>query len=100
MEKFKNVIKKVYAWLGLAYQWLSLEGGMLHILAFISMMLAFEPFMGYKWASIVSWAIGVGKEVVDYIRKSNNLRQCANDIVRDAIGWSVGSLVILMQSIV
>lgn len=99
MEKIKNAISKVLAWLNKAYQWLSLEGGMLHFLGFMCMMLTLQPFVGWVLASIISWIIFLGKEAIDFIRKKNNLRNVANDIIRDAIGWGIGSIVIIMQTI-
>lgn len=93
MDKIKNAIKS-------AYQWLSLEGGMLHFLGFMCMMLTLEPFVGWVLASVISWIIAFGKEAIDYfIRKSNNLKQVLNDIIRDAIGWGCASVVIFIQLI-
>ena len=86
MEKIKNAIKA-------AYQWLDKEGGLLHILACYAMMLTFSP-LGFGWASAITWLIAVAKEVYDLIRKSNNIKQSANDIIRDAIGWGGAALVI------
>lgn len=86
MEKIKNAISKALAWLNKAYQWLSLEGGMLHFLGFMCMMLTLQPFVGWVLASIISWIIFLGKEAVDFITKRNTLKQCGNDIIRDAIG--------------
>ena len=86
MQKIKNVISKILAWLKLAYQWLSLEGGMLHILGFICMMLTLQPFVGWVLASVIAWTIAFGKEAIDFITKRNTLKQCGNDIIRDAIG--------------
>lgn len=99
MEKIKNAISKAFAWLNKAYQWLSLEGGMLHILGFICMMLTLQPFVGWVLASVIAWIIAFGKEAIDFIRKKNNLRNVANDLIRDAIGWVCGSIVIIMQTI-
>lgn len=99
MGKIKNVINKVVAWLNKAYQWLSLEGGMLHFLGFMCMMLTLQPFVGWVLASVIAWTIAFGKEAIDYfIRKANTLKQCGNDIVRDAIGWGVASVVILIKT--
>ena len=99
MEKIKNFITKALAWLNKAYQWLSLEGGMLHILGFMCMMLTLQPFVGWVLASVIAWIIAFGKEAIDFIRKKNNLRNVANDLIRDAIGWGSGSIVIIMQTI-
>lgn len=89
MEKIKNAIKS-------AYHWLSLEGGLLHILACYAMMLTFAP-IGFGWASAVTWGVAIAKEVYDFVNKKNNIKQCANDIIRDAIGWGGAALVILIQ---
>ena len=78
MEKIKNAIKS-------AYHWLSLEGGMLHILACYALMLTFAP-LGFGWASVITWSVAVGKEVYDIVRKTNNIKQVFNDIIRDGIG--------------
>lgn len=96
MEKIKNAISKALAWLNKAYQWLSLEGGMLHFLACYAMMLTFAPF-GFGWASAITWGVAIAKEVADIIRKSNNFQQALNDIIRDAIGWGAGSIVTLIK---
>ena len=93
MEKIKNAIKS-------AYQWLDKEGGMLHLLGFMCMMLTLEPLVGWVLASVIAWIIAFGKEAIDYfIRKSNNLKQVLNDIIRDAIGWGCASVVIFIQLI-
>lgn len=86
MENIKNAIKS-------AYQWLDKEGGLLHILACYAMMLTFSP-LGFGWASAITWLIAIAKEVYDLWRKSNNLKQSANDIIRDAIGWGGAAIVI------
>lgn len=100
MNKIKNAISKALAWLKKAYQWLDKEGGMLHFLGFMCMMLTLEPFVGWVLASVIAWIIFWGKEAIDYfIRKSNNLKQVLNDIIRDAIGWGIGSIVIIMQNL-
>jgi hypothetical protein len=91
MEKIKNAIKS-------SYQWLSLEGGMLHFLACYAIMHTFEP-IGLGWASLITWALAIGKEAFDLIRKSNNLRNVANDIIRDAIGWACAYVVVMLQSL-
>ena len=88
MEKIKNAIKS-------AYQWLDKEGGMLHFLACYAMMLTFAP-LGFGWASAITWAVAIAKEVADIIRKRNTLQQALNDIIRDAIGWGCGTIVILL----
>lgn len=88
MEKIKNAIKS-------AYQWLDKEGGMLHILACYAMMLTFAP-IGFGWASAVTWGVAIAKEVADIIRKTNNFQQALNDIIRDAIGWGLATIVILL----
>lgn len=97
MGKLKNAINKAATWLNEVYQWLCKEGGMLHLLGFICMMLTLEPFVGWTWASVVSWIIAFGKEAFDFLTKRNTLKQCGNDIVRDAIGWGVASIVILIK---
>ena len=89
MEKIKNAIIA-------AYQWLSKEGGMLHFLACYAIMLTFAP-LGYWWATAITWAVAIGKEAADLIRKTNNLQQVFNDLLRDAIGWGAASLVLLLQ---
>ena len=94
----KNAINKALAWLNKAYQWLSLEGGMLHFLGFMCMMLTLQPFVGWVLASVIAWIIAFGKEAVDFIHKKNNLRNVANDIIRDAIGWGCASVVILIKT--
>ena len=100
MEKIKNAISKALAWLNKAYQWLSLEGGMLHFLGFMCMMLTLQPFVGWVLASVIAWIIAFGKEAIDYfVLKSNNFKQVLNDIIRDAIGWVCGSIVIIMQNL-
>ena len=98
MEKIKNAISKALAWLNKAYQWLSLEGGMLHILACYAMMLTFAPF-GFGWASAITWGVAIAKEVADIARKRNTLQQALNDIIRDAIGWGCASVVWLIATI-
>ena len=93
MEKIKNAIKS-------AYQWLDKEGGLLHFLGFMCMMLTLQPFVGWVLASVIAWIIAFGKEAIDYfIRKSNNLKQVLNDIIRDAIGWGCASVVWLIATI-
>jgi hypothetical protein len=92
MEQIKNAISKALAWLNKAYQWLSKEGGMLHLLACYAIMQTFEP-LGLGWASLITWVVAIGKEAFDLIRKSNNLRNVANDIIRDAIGWACAYVV-------
>ncbi len=91
MEKIKNAIKS-------AYQWLDKEGGMLHFLACYAMMLTFAPF-GFGWASAITWAVAIAKEVADIARKRNTLQQALNDIIRDAIGWGCASVVWLIATI-
>jgi hypothetical protein len=99
MEKLKNAISKALAWLNKAYQWLDKEGGMLHLLACYAMMLTLEPFVGWVLASVIAWIIFLGEEAIDYfIRKSNNLKQVLNDIIRDAIGWGCASVVWLITT--
>ena len=98
MEKIKNAINKALAWLNKAYQWLSLEGGMLHLLACYAIMLTFAPF-GFGWASAITWLIAIAKEVYDFVSKTNTLQQALNDIVRDAIGWGCASVVWLIATI-
>ena len=64
------------------------------------MMLTLQPFVGWVLASAIAWIIAFGKEAIDYfIRKSNTLKQCGNDIIRDAIGWGCGTIVIIMQNL-
>jgi hypothetical protein len=93
MDKIKNAIKS-------AYQWLSLEGGMLHFLGFMCMILTLEPFVGWGLASVIAWIIAFGKEAIDYfIRKSNDLKQVLNDIIRDAIGWGISSLIVFLTKL-
>lgn len=86
MEKVKIAFSKVAAWLNIAYQWLNKEGGMLHFLGFMCMMLTLQPFVGWVLASVIAWIIAFGKEIIDFITKRNTLKQCGNDIIRDAIG--------------
>lgn len=94
MEKIKNAIRA-------AYQWLNKEGGMLHILGFMCMMLTLQPFVGWVLASVIAWTIAFGKEAIDYfIRKSNNLKQVLNDIIRDAIGWGISSLIVFLTKLI
>ena len=101
MNKIKNAISKVLAWLNKAYQWLSKEGGMPHFLGFMCMMLTLEPFVGWVLASVIAWIIAFGKEAIDYfIRKSNNLKQVLNDIIRDAIGWGISSLIVFLTKLI
>jgi hypothetical protein len=101
MEKIKNAISKVLAWLNKAYQWLSLEGGMLHFLGFMCMMLTLQPFVGWVLASVIAWIIAFGKEAIDYfILKSNNFKQVLNDIIRDAIGWGISSLIVFLTKLI
>ena len=101
MEKIKNAISKALAWLKKVYQWLSLEGGMIHFLGFMCMMLTLEPFVGWVLASVIAWIIAFGKEAIDYfIRKSNNLKQVLNDIIRDAIGWEISSLIVFLTRLI
>lgn len=101
MEKIKNAISKTLAWLKKAYQWLDKEGGMLHFLGFMCIMLTLEPFVGWVLASVIAWIIFLGKEAIDYfIRKSNNLKQVLNDIIRDAIGWGISSLIVFLTKLI
>ena len=94
MEKIKNAIKS-------AYQWLDKEGGLLHFLGFMCMMLTLEPLVGWVLASVIAWIIAFGKEAIDYfIRKSNNLKQVLNDIIRDAIGWGISSLIVFLTKLI
>ena len=95
MEKIKNAISKALAWQKKAYQWLSLEGGMLHFLACYALMLTFSP-IGFGWASAITWLIAIDKEVYDFVNKKNNIKQCANDIIRDAIGWGGACITMLI----
>ena len=92
MEKIKNAIKS-------AYQWLDKEGGMLHLLACYAMMLTFAPF-GFGWASAITWGVAIAKEICDIARKSNTLQQALNDIIRDAIGWGISSLVVFLTKLI
>ena len=92
MEKIKNAIKS-------AYQWLDKEGGLLHFLACYAMMLTFAPF-GFGWASAVTWGVAIAKEICDIARKSNTLQQALNDIIRDAIGWGISSLVVFLTKLI
>jgi hypothetical protein len=91
MEKLKNAISKALAWL-------SLEGGMLHFLACYAIMQTFAP-LGLGWASLITWVVAITKEAFDLIRKSNNLRNVANDIIRDAIGWGCAYVVVMIHNI-
>ena len=95
MEKIKNAINKALAWLNKAYQWLNKEGGLLHLLACYAMMLTFAT-ISFGWASAITWAVAIAKEVADIARKRNTLQQALNDIIRDAIGWGCASLVWLL----
>lgn len=99
MGKIKNAIKVAYDWLNKTYQWLSLEGGMLHILGFATSMLTFTPIVGWVWASAITWAIAIGIEAIHFFSKRNTLKQCGNDIIRDAIGWGYGVIVVLLHTI-
>ena len=92
MEKTKNAIKS-------AYQWLDKEGGMLHLLACYAMMLTFSP-LGFGWASAVTWGVAIAKEICDIARKTNTLQQALNDIIRDAIGWGISSLVVFLTKLI
>lgn len=86
MEKIKNIIN----WIG--------TDGLLHLLACYALMLTFSP-LGFGWASAVTWAIAIAKEAADIARKSNNIQQALNDIIRDAIGWGCGTIVIIIQNL-
>ena len=68
---------------------------MLHFLGFMCMMLTLAP-LGFAWASAITWLIAIAKEVYDLWRKSNNLKQSANDIIRDAIGWGGACITMLI----
>lgn len=92
MNKVINALKK-------AYEWLNKEGGLLHLLACYALMLTFAP-LGIWWATAITWAVAVGKEIADIARKRNTLLQTINDIIRDAIGWGAGAIVILIQTII
>lgn len=98
MGKIKNVINTAVAWLNKAYQWLNIEGGILHLIIAYALMLTFAP-IGFGWATIITWAILLSKEVYDLVKKTNNLEQVYNDIVRDAIGWGLAVIVIFIQMI-
>ena len=89
MEKIKNTIKSIY-------RWLDKEGGLLHILACYAIMLTFAS-IGIGWATLITWIVAIGKEVCDFVRKTNNLKQCGNDIIRDAIGWGFALIVLLIM---
>ena len=89
MEKIKNAIKA-------AYQWLNIEGGMLHLIIAYALMLTFAP-IGFGWATLITWVVLLSKEVYDLVKKTNNLEQVYNDIVRDAIGWGLAYLTILIH---
>ena len=78
MEKIKNAIKA-------AYDWLNIEGGILHLIIAYALMLTFAP-IGFGWATLITWIVALSKEVYDLVKKNNNLEQVYNDIVRDAIG--------------
>ena len=95
----KNAINKALAWLNKAYQWLSLEGGMLHFLACYALMLTFSP-LGFGWAFAITWGVAIAKEICDIARKSNTLQQALNDIIRDAIGWGISSLVVFLTKLI
>ena len=88
MERIKNIIKS-------AYQWIDKEGGLLHLLACYAMMLTFAP-LGFGWASAITLLSAIAKEVYDFVSKKNNIKQCANDIIRDAIGWGVACITMLI----
>lgn len=92
MEKFKNAIKA-------AYDWLNIEGGILHLIIAYALMLTFAP-IGFGWATLITWAILLSKEVYDLVKKTNNLEQVYNDIVRDAIGWGLAVIVIFIRLII
>ena len=92
MERIINAIKS-------AYQWLNIEGGILHLIIAYALMLTFAP-IGFGWATIITWAILLSKEVYDLVKKTNNLEQVYNDIVRDAIGWGLAVIVIFIRLII
>ena len=86
MEKIKNAISKALAWLNKAYQWLSLEGGMLHFLACYAMMLTFAPIIGW-WTILPTTIIAAAKEGYDFfIQKDNDKPQVIHDLICDAAG--------------
>ena len=91
MEKLKNVIKT-------AYDWLDIEGGIFHLVICYALMLTFAPF-GLGWATLITWVVAIAKEVYDLVKKTNNLKQVLNDIIRDAIGWGCGVIVMLLHTI-
>ena len=51
---------------------------------------------GLGWASLITWGIALAKEAFDLFRKTNNLKNVANDIIRDAIGWGCGVIVAIL----
>lgn len=77
------------------YHWLCKEGGLLHFLACYAITLTFAP-LGIIWASAITWSIAIGKEAYDLIKGTNNLKNVANDIIRDAIGWGCGVIVAMI----
>lgn len=89
MEKIMNVIKS-------AYQWLNIEGGIFHLVICYALMLTFAP-LGLGWATLITWVVAITKEVYDLVKKTNNFKQVLNDIVRDAIGWGLAMISILIQ---
>ena len=92
MEKIKKAISA-------AYQWLDKEGGLLHILACYALMLTFAP-LGFGWATLITWGVAIAKEAFDLIRKTNNFKQALNDIIRDAIGWGISSLIVFLTKLI
>lgn len=71
---------------------------MLHFLACYAIMLTFAP-LGLGWASLITWVVAIAKEAFDLSRKSNNLRNVANDIIRDAIGWACAYVAVMFWTI-
>ena len=91
MERIINAIKS-------AYQWLNIEGGILHLIIAYALMLTFAP-IGFGWATLTTWVVLLAKEVYDLVKKTNNLEKIYNDIVRDAIGWGLAVVIILIHNI-
>lgn len=96
MNKIKNAISKALAWLNKAYQWLSLEGGMLHLLASYALMLALSPIIGW-WAILPTTIIAAAKEGYDlFIQKDNDKPQVIHDLICDGAGIVLAYITMLL----
>lgn len=88
-----NFIKRVKSWIAI--------DGLLHFLVCYAMMLALSPIIGIGWATTVTFAFALGKEVYDvFIQKDNNYEQAGHDIICDLAGYFAALLTMLIWYLV